>query len=218
MQPLAGQQALLAGGMPRMDDAAMMQMGGMQMGGYGMAAPMYAAYPPEYGMPGESLRTSESSAVRTKSTGLRDERPVLRIAHSVQFALRMPACAHAQALPPLITRTHARTHTKHIHTHTLYCRSGRHGRPRHGHVRRQWWRGPRRDDGRCRRRTGSPVWCSFVAAPHGRRQWHGARGWRQRCSTQRQLLRHGAWRCWRQRWQLGAGDGPRGPRDAHQRR
>jgi hypothetical protein len=48
MRPMGAQQAMLAGGMGGMDEAAM-----MGMGGYGVPAPMYAAYQPaEYSMQG----------------------------------------------------------------------------------------------------------------------------------------------------------------------
>lgn len=47
MRPMGAQQPMLAGAMGGMDEAM------MQMGGYGVPAPMYAAYQPaEYSMPG----------------------------------------------------------------------------------------------------------------------------------------------------------------------
>ncbi|KAI8470103.1 MAG: hypothetical protein J3K34DRAFT_521666 [Monoraphidium minutum] len=53
MRPMGAQQAMLAGGMGAMGGMGGMDDGMMQMGGYGVAAPMYAAYQPaEYGMPG----------------------------------------------------------------------------------------------------------------------------------------------------------------------
>jgi hypothetical protein len=70
MRPMGAQQPMLAGGMSSMEEAM------MQMGGYGVPAPMYAAYQPaEYGMSGEC-----AGAVGLPGAGAAPEAPAWSLA------------------------------------------------------------------------------------------------------------------------------------------